>query len=747
MARKMKRNKRISQSRNINEIRQIMKPCQICLTAVIILFLMTACGKSENSAEDNQWVWVPEFTGFEKEEDSYSDIAFLEDRLYYISYLQNESGFSYRLSGYSLTDGCLPDILLDWKDDKNRFVPNLFAMDGDGNFYLIAYVTEGDSSRRYLCKFDGSGTLVYDRDITGEVNSCDLIAVDLQGNVYLSGNISGELCLWLYEAEGKYRGTVSLEISNGGVSALECGKDGKIYVYCYNNSGDGINTFLTEIDFDNGKAGTSYSNFPKSDHSTLTAGGEQNFLVYDRTSVYAYDLTTQTGKTYFDWLDYDINGSYVEAINVLEDGRLLALIRDFSAGSHELALLTKVDRAQAIQKENIVLGTINSNSTLRNAVVQFNRGNQKYHVEIREYLDTQTHDWSDAALRMNNDILSGNCPDILDLADLNLKALASKGLFTDLNEYLENSILLKPSDFLDSLLDAYTIDDKLITIPSYFSMKTVMGWSSEVGEDMGWTLDDLMAYADTHPDAALFDDTSRSEITQYLMSYNEDAFIDWSSGKCYFDSAEFTRLLEFVARFPGEAEWNPEPSSTPVRIRNGEVLLYEADITEFDSIQLALEIYGGEGTCIGFPAADGSAGCMLVPYGAYAITMKSDKKDGAWAFIESYLTREDSNSSFFPTLKTKLEEKAAASVMANDKNAVMGIAYSDWEYTYHTPTQKEVDLVLALIEAAKPVSYGDGNEVIKIIKEEAESYYQGQKTVEEAAKVIQSRVQIYVNEN
>ena len=87
-------------------------------------------------------------------------------------------------------------------------------------------------------------------------------------------------------------------------------------------------------------------------------------------------------------------------------------------------------------------------------MIAFNRGNDKYHVKIKEYLDPQTHDQADAAGRMNADILSDNCPDILDLADLDLNALASKGLFADLNTFLESSSLLDRGDFLDNLLDA-----------------------------------------------------------------------------------------------------------------------------------------------------------------------------------------------------------------------------------------------------------------------------------------------------
>ena len=51
------------------------------------------------------------------------------------------------------------------------------------------------------------------------------------------------------------------------------------------------------------------------------------------------------------------------------------------------------------------------------------------------------------------------------------------------------------------------------------------------------------------------------------------------------------------------------------------------------------------------------------------------------------------------------------------------------------------------IEAARPVSFAEAGEVLGIIGEEAEGYYQGQKTALEAAEIIQSRVHIYVNED
>lgn len=48
--------------------------------------------------------------------------------------------------------------------------------------------------------------------------------------------------------------------------------------------------------------------------------------------------------------------------------------------------------------------------------------------------------------------------------------------------------------------------------------------------------------------------------------------------------------------------------------------------------------------------------------------------------------------------------------------------------------------MLALIDTATPMPFRDTSEITGIINEEAESYYQGQKTVDEVVEIIQSRI-------
>ena len=63
-----------------------------------------------------------------------------------------------------------------------------------------------------------------------------------------------------------------------------------------------------------------------------------------------------------------------------------------------------------------------------------------------------------------------------------------------------------------------------------------------------------------------------------------------------------------------------------------------------------------------------------------------------------------------------------------------------------SPAQADIDKVNELISSLDSVMKNDSS-VMDIINEEAGAYFDGSKTPEEAADLIQNRVQLYLNEN
>lgn len=760
-----------------------LRRCMSLALVSVLVMSLAACGNKEsvNSEETvPEYVYVPEYIDLVKDENArFYNTQVLGDAMYFISNTYDEEAMTSttEICKYNLAEGGEPETLaVQLKENANV---SSFSLDKDGNVYFCLYDYSGEDldaegfpvSKTLLSKYDAQGTLVYEQDITEVLNKD-------QENNYINGMIAddeGHMYLYssslirVFDNEGNYQGDISN--NDNWISNIGKGKDGKIYISFYDNTSTNGGMALAEIDYNAKKIGTSYTDFPSGNGNSLATGVEKDFMVNDGTKLTEYDLATQSSEDILTWLDSDINGQYVNGIGALEDGRIVAVINDWNTGETEIALLKKTKSTELVQKEQITIGTLYTNQNLQSAAVSFNKSSDKYHVNIKGYIDTNNWtetSYQDGITALNNDITSGsNSPDILDLSQLNVKQLASKGVFEDLASYLENSTILDEDDFMKNILESFEYDGKLISIPSSFSLNTVIGKTSEVGEEMGWTLEELIAYVDEHEGAELFDGASKGSIMNYCITYNMDSFVDWTNGECKFDTPEFKSLLEFVNRFPDEYDWESDTRSQPAKIQAGDVLLAMAGIYSLEGVQEYVAMFNEPVTFIGFPTMDGSDGCILNVNELYAIASKSDNKDGAWAFIEHYLAQQGGSNVYswgFPTRQSifdKMVEEQMKVAYVLDENGdpildengekvvesgMSAISYGDWEYTYHKPTEEEVQIVMDLIDIAKPAN-GSYDEINTIIQEEAEAYYKGQKSVDDVAKVIQSRAQIYVSEN
>lgn len=735
----------------------------------LMILLFTACGNSNEPEQvQKEFVYVPEYVELPPEGQYYNSQV-IGDYLYYNEYAYDEQTgeSSESFCKLSIKDGTVTKLPLDTGENGGI---NQYTVGEDGSIYTMVYKWSmdendpmGGRSSQEICKFDSNGEVVYRTcidELIDENGYIGAMAVDAEGRAYLTS----EGFVLLFDSEGKSAGKVSIGgAMNSWINCAGKGKDGKVYVCC--SSGNGGNQ-LIEIDFDKKATGSNYDNFPNGNSSGLYPGLEKDFLVSDGNTVYEYDLKTQTKEAVFDWLDSDINGQYVNALGVTTEGKMVAIINDWSNGANEVAVLEKKKSSEVPQRETIVFASLYNDSDLQAAAVTFNKSNDKYRISIKTYYDYNNggeNAWNDAITNFNNDLTSGNCPDIVALSNMDINQLVSKEVLEDLNDYLDKSTVLSREEFIPNVLDGYTIDDVLVGIPKYFNIQTVVGSAKDLGSDMGWSIDDMIAYADEHPKANLFDYASKSSVMYYCMMYNENYFVDWSNGKCNFNSPEFISLLEFVNRFPEEPEYD-DMASTPSKIQNGEVLLDNAYIYDLQEVQMYEEMFSGDFVFIGYPTTDGSVGCAFTTNDLYGITTKSKHKEGAWEFIESYLAREDTDRwshNGFPSIKKQLDAMVERETKVEtytwvDENGVEheetssgggSVTYEDgWTYNYRTPTMEEAKRVLELIDIAKPAASSD-NEIMKIIAEEADAFFKGGKSATETAEIIQRRVQIYVDEN
>ncbi len=660
-----------------------------------------------------------------------------------------------------------------------------YTVDQDGNFYFFLQdytLKKVNAQGQELFSVDLSeafGEKEETENQTGSMGGFSYVvmfapftngAVDAEGNLYATKDSK----IYLMDSAGNALGVIPVEGEGLRLSSLAAGKDGKVYAVLW-DSAAGEN-LLAAVDPQKMELGKRFGSLPGDSDAHFFAGADADFLIYDGTALYEYDMNTETSRTLAKWLDCDIQGSSLQAV-AQQDGEIFLAVYDWmmEENSTEILHLVKRKASELPVKEEIVIGSLASDKAfLGYAVVSFNKQSDKYHVSIREYGDADregTEALAEAMQAMNNDLLSRNSPDLLDLSMVDIGSLVSRGLLEDLNTYLDSDQKVRKEDFLQSVLDAATFQDTLTCIPRNFTLSTLAGRSALVGEKMGWRLEDLMALAKANPNAELFENADRDTILESCLTFGWSRFIDWESGKVSLDSPEFKQLLEFAASFPqaDSAVSQADGKSTMQKLLDGDMLLYQADISSPEQITEAAGMFGAEKvTFVGYPSENGNGCRMILGDGCFGILSASGHKEGAWEFLR-FLLEEDG----LPRIRWETGmsaradqfeqeiEKAAEDPYEKDMEGQIrldekgdpvrrsyGGIYDMQEGTmipFYVPLPEDINVLRNLLDGAGTADSRD--EVIwSIVSEEAAAFFQGQKTVDDVAEVIQNRVSLYVNE-
>ncbi len=224
-------------------------------------------------------------------------------------------------------------------------------------------------------------------------------------------------------------------------------------------------------------------------------------------------------------------------------------------------------------------------------------------------------------------------------------------------------------------------------------------------------------------------------------------------------------MLNFAKSVPKVFDWElfdwDDSEDESVRMRTGKQLLMRYYVSSFDQFKYMRHDYEEELSFVGYPSATG-AGSYFNINGGLSITAACQNPEAAWSFVRYLLTEEHqedfwgfpSNRHVFETRKEasmKEEETAdmpvaeAAAVGARVEAAVAVDGVMPEEDRVKPLTEADCQRIMDLYESCSTI-YGTNEEVMNIINEEVEPFFDGQKTAEETAKLIQNRVSLYVAE-
>ena len=735
----------------------------ILFCTIIAAFALAACGQEEE--EQERYVYVPEaLSWIPSAERSYpgmwSSVRNLQISGEYLYF------FYHANSGDSIKRIRLEDM--DWsKAETMLSLPSndeIYAVDCEQSLYRYEIVIEGSNWADYkfagvnLCKYSSEGKRVYKYFIPskdGTVTTRDL-AADEECNLIFLGD-DGILVL---DRDGNLKNTISnsaYNTGNGFYEKLFGDAAGNVYYAFYNNG-----SMWRVMQVKDGSRLEEINGLEFSSLRELEAAGDGNLFALDRLGglLYEYDSETMSVELVLNLLDSDLSGTHVQQFLRLSPDELL--VKEMSG----MYRLIKTPASEVAQRDEIVIASLSPSSSLMDAVVEFNKQNNGFYVRVEQY-----GGGDGAAVRLDAALTSSQSPDLLDLSDLSIYKYAAQGVMADLSPYLEQSSGVSKEDYLDNLIEGFTVDGRLVCIPTRMSVQYYLIRRSQMEGLDGWSMKGVMELTEQFPEARLIHVGQWGILRRFWLPYILESFLDWEEWKCSFDSEEFREQLSWMKRCleaaPDEAlesmTWGGE-----VPIEEG--LLLVENFSDFNWLATYTVYMNGEGVIVGRPTADGRGSFLCFVVDALGIVEKSDRKEEAWKFLEYYLLskRELSNSGmdyvYVTTCKELLYQEAEEAVVPDYirddlGNIIVGSntgepwmrtkVWYQWggeEYQFYTAPQELVDQVLEGITSYDftPIPYRD--EIETIILEEAEGCFNGNKSAEETARVIQSRVSLLLNE-
>jgi len=761
---------------------------------VVMALSMAACGGKETGSsevdERPEFVYVPEYFNWDvvKPDNGYVNTYGVTNgyMLGMMNTYDNETGASKQeFLRYRLADGTLTKIPY-VAYNMNEYI-NTVTLHPDGSILACAeeYIwdeqtREGQSHYRLL-SIDDTGAVTNSIDMSeiykeqqekNDYAYLNTLAVDAEGIVYAC--FDREVVLVNPDGSKLF----GVECS-GWIQSMGNMPDGSVFVAHYSNEGTSC---LSVIDKAAQSFGTVYDTGINgmSGFYNITDGN----ILYcsDGSAVRKVDLDAGTNEILFDWLDTDINGQYIQGVNCVDENTVIGYYQDWSTNEESFVKVVKTDSSLVPEKTILTMAALMSDSYIQQSVVAFNKGNTTHRIQLKTYLDLNSMTSSDyenyeqyindATTRMMNDITGNNPPDIIALTSgyVNLNTLANKGILEDLTPYLEKAGYGK-EDFVQGVVNSYSVNGVIYTLPNRFSVSTLLADSAVVGSEEGWTLEEAMEIITNLPEGVSFASysTQQSFIQQCLM-YGYSTFVDEKNGTCNFESEEFKMVLEIAKSFPAEYTYDEDAPSPPLRVQNGDVLTWELNIYELQEIQMGTAIFGDRTpTFIGFPGVAGN-GALIQGNGTnYAVCAKSEHKDEAAKFVIDVITkpydREDWSNWGLPVLmadmEAYIEEELDVEYLKDEKGELIldeegnpiptkgggGVGYGDWEYTYRPSTREEADMLLELVSGACTTAGSYTSPIYTMILEDVAPYLSGDKSVHEVANLIQNRISLYLMEN
>lgn len=436
--------------------------------------------------------------------------------------------------------------------------------------------------------------------------------------------------------------------------------------------------------------------------------------------------------------------SEVYGIKVVDEREVLLLVKM----DGELTFLHMKEIDEPLEKEEIVIAFATQHLALNKSIARFNRQNDKYYISIM--LPEEGEEEDAFRRRVQLEISAGKGPDIL-----------GHDMVLEFSSYVENGYLecvdevfSDPSLYLKATLEDAKLNGHFFSVPYDCTFDVIAYPTENIGERTSWTLQELMQAVE-NSDAEILQENLNgvSIVYKYALKDNSNTtFINWTTGESHLDEQPFMDLLAFAKAYEDNG--------------NDEKKAFAKTIIAFNELRRIKEVYRANETGVaflGYPREEGNG--IYVNTRALYLNANSECKEGAVAFFKFLLSEEEQLKYVTYDSVEQMREEGLNVLVGHTKQFPVFLkAYDkmvdmelkkDMENLVHTDTGViQLDILYTdemleqfyfILEHAQPSNFY-AEAIYSIVAEELAPYFMGDISAEEAAKNLDNRVQLYLDE-
>lgn len=632
------------------------------------------------------------------------------------------------------------------------------------NNYEVEYTDDGvfETTQPEILRLkdDGTTETIYKGEKQYSENLY-YFAADSKGNICVcSDSYSDDSMVHATYISSSGQQTEMTYKESGSVSSVQCINDEFKLIF---TSFEKNRSFFLTVNNETLTIDNSSSEIEPPSNFTIQGGNGYDFYYCEGNFIYGYHMADGSSEKIFSWLDSDVEsipeGGIASTAIADSDNIFYVKYTYYDNGdpeyNHKVSVihLKKADEARLEELNSrtiISLAGINITDSYFSRIKKFNKSNDDYMIiatDYSQYNSPGRYDDAQGLSKMEADIVQDNIPDIiLGNWSLDYQSFLCKDAFANLSDFLRNDPEIDSSDLAENILDAFTYNGKLYCIPFLTSLTTLTVPEECIDNNDMLTYDEFFSLPEkfSSKSSGYF---SRESFFDVLGSSYISENVDFQNATCNFETDTFKKILEAAKKCTPESQLYSKDYDMGY---NGDTIsesLFRINcisgLSSYFSC-FADDNYEHVTYCLkGVPSSSGIT-CLFNIDSCLCITNSSKNKEGAWKFIKYFTHLNDSSDeSFF------MDDNLVSVFRSVNQKNIDNITSQMSDNQFSDYYQSDIDKITSSLNTlynGKIINKTYYIKLLKIISEQAESFYNDSQSLDQTVSAIQSKANLYLSE-